>query len=169
MIRLVQLNSYERADFVRVVGPIFERSPWIAEGAWSMRPFAKREKLHQALCQVVQQAVPEKQLALIRAHPDLVGRAALSGSLSPASTREQASAGLDQLNPEETDLFRKQNAAYREKFGFPFVICARQNRKEAILRAFELRLKNSRREEIATALAEIAKIAQLRLEDLISG
>jgi OHCU decarboxylase len=153
-------------EFVRIVGPVFEHSPWIAEVAWAKRPFASVEKLHSALCQTVREAGEEKQRALIRAHPDLVGRAALDGTLTRESTGEQASAGLNKLSPEEITLFQKQNAAYREKFGFPFVICARLNKKEAILVGFERRLKNSHKQEIQAALEEIFKIAELRLRDL---
>jgi OHCU decarboxylase len=107
-----------------------------------------------------------KQLSLIRAHPDLVGRLALAGQLTKESTNEQASAGLGKLSPEEIDLFQKQNATYKAKFSFPFVICARLNKKEAILAGFEQRLKNTQAEEIQTALTEIFKIAELRLRDL---
>jgi 2-oxo-4-hydroxy-4-carboxy-5-ureidoimidazoline decarboxylase len=165
-ISLAQLNELSRADFVRVVGPVFERSPWIADTAWTRRPFADARDLHRTLCETVREAATEKQLALIRAHPDLVGRAALAGSLTRESAGEQASAGLNALSPEEIALFQKQNAAYRERFGFPFVICARLNKKEAILAGFERRLKNSPQEEIQAALEEIFKIAELRLRDL---
>ena len=169
MIRLIQLNSLPCGEFVRVVGPVFEHSPWIAEATWPKRPFASVEELHRALCQTVTNAGEERQLALIRAHPDLVGRAALAGTLTRESTSEQASAGLGKLTPEEMELFQKHNAAYREKFGFPFVICARRNKKEAILSGFKVRLQNSRSQEIQTALAEIFKIAELRLRDLTHG
>ena len=165
---LTQLNSLSRDEFVRVVGPVFEHSPWIAEAASVKRPFASMEELHRALCHIVTNAGEEKQLALIRAHPDLVGRAALAGTLTPESTREQASARLGTLTPEEIAAFQKSNAAYRKKFGFPFVICARLNRKEAILNGFKIRLNNSREQEIKTALEEISKIAWLRLQDTIT-
>jgi OHCU decarboxylase len=165
---LAQLNSLSRDEFVRVVGPVFEHSPWIAEAAWPKRPFASVEELHRALCQIVADAGEVKQLALIRAHPDLVGRAALAGTLTRESTGEQASAGLGNLTPEEIELFQQNNAAYQEKFGFPFVICARLNKKEAILNGFKLRLRHSRAQEIKAALEEIGKIAGLRLNDLAS-
>ena len=165
---LAQLNSRSRDEFVRIVGPVFEHSPWIAEAAWLKRPFASMEELHRALCQTVANAGEQKQLALIRAHPDLVGRVALAGTLTPESTREQASAGLGALTPEEIAAFQKSNAAYREKFGFPFVICARLNRKEAILSGFRVRLSNSREQEIETELEEIFKIARLRLQATIT-
>jgi OHCU decarboxylase len=109
-----------------------------------------------------------RKLALIRAHPDLAGRAARAGTLTAASTREQASGGLDQLSAEEAALFDKYNREYRARFGYPFVICARQNKKEAMLAGFEQRLKNSPQQEIETALAEIFKIAELRLRELIA-
>jgi 2-oxo-4-hydroxy-4-carboxy-5-ureidoimidazoline decarboxylase len=165
-IALAELNRLNEAEFTRIVGPVFERSPWIAEATWAQRPFASVERLHAALCQTVHAAGVEKQLALIRAHPELVGRAALAGTLTRESTSEQASAGLGTLSVAEIALFQKQNAAYREKFGFPFVICARLNKKEAILAGFERRLKNSPAQEISAALEEIFKIAELRLRDL---
>ena len=166
---LAQLNQLGRAEFVRVVGPVFEHSPWIAEATWSKKPFASLEELHAALCETVKAAGEEKQLALIRAHPDLVGKLSLAGQLTKESTNEQASAGLGKLSPEEIALFHRQNAAYQGKFGFPFVICARLNKKDAILAGFEARMKNSRSGEIQTALAGIFKIAELRLRDLTHG
>jgi OHCU decarboxylase len=162
-----QLNSLSRDEFVRIVGPVFEHSPWIAEWTWPKRPFASVEQLHKALTEIVRDANEAQQLALIRAHPDLVGRAALAGTLTRESTGEQASAGLSKLTPDEIETFQKNNAAYKEKFSFPFVICARLNKKESILKGFEHRLANSRGQEIKTALEEIFKIAELRLRDLI--
>lgn len=167
MISLSQLNLFSRDEFVRAVGPVFEHSRWIAEATFAKKPFANSENLHRALCETVKNSSEEKQLALIRVHPDLVGKIALAGQLTKESTNEQASAGLNKLSPEEVDLFKKQNAAYRNKFGFPFVICARLNKKTAILAGFETRLKNPRAQEIKTALEEIFKIAELRLRDLI--
>jgi len=162
-----ELNWMPREKFVASLGGVFEHSPWIAEMAWKQRPFQDFENLHLALCEIVKSSGAKKQLALIRAHPDLAGRAAPAGTLTRASTNEQVAAGLDKLSPDEIDLFQKQNAAYKNKFGFPFVICARLNKKEEILAGFELRLKNSREQEIKTALEEIFKIAELRLRDLI--
>jgi OHCU decarboxylase len=164
---LATLNNLARDGFTAVIGPVFEHSPWIAEGTWAKRPFASVEQLHQELCAVANDSGEAKQLALIRAHPDLVGRAALAGTLTRESTGEQASAGLNDLSPDEVALFQKNNSAYQEKFGFPFVICARLNKKAAILAGFERRLQNSRTQEIQAALAEIFKIAELRLRDLI--
>jgi len=160
-----QLNSLSLEPFIQLVGPVFEQSPWIAQAAWPKRPFASAAALHGALCEIVRESDDERKLALIRAHPDLVGRVVLTSE----SANEQASAGLDRLDAGEIELFRRSNAAYRGKFGFPFVICARLNRKQAILESFERRLKNSREEEINAALAEIFKIAELRLHDLTHG
>lgn len=153
-------------DFVHIIGPVFEHSSWIAEAVWSGRPFVSMEQLHSAMCEIVRSAGEEKQLALIRVHPDLVGRAALAGTLTPESASEQAGAGLGNLTLEEVALFQSNNAAYKEKFGFPFVICARLNKKEAILNGFRVRLQNSREQEVVAALEEIFKIAELRLQDL---
>jgi OHCU decarboxylase len=164
---LARLNTLARDGFTAVVGPVFEHSPWIAEATWAKRPFTSVEQLHRELCATVNNSGETKQLALIRAHPDLLGRAALAGTLTRESTGEQASAGLNDLSPAEVALFQKNNAAYQEKFGFPFVICARLNKKMAILAGFEWRLQNSHAQEMRAALAEIFKIAELRLRDLI--
>jgi 2-oxo-4-hydroxy-4-carboxy-5-ureidoimidazoline decarboxylase len=164
-----RINALGLEEFVRVVGPVFEHSPWIAEATWASRPFAGLEQIHQALCRTVALAGEEKQVGLIQAHPDLVGRAALAGTLTPESNREQASAGLGQLSLEEIELFQQNNREYRAKFGFPFVICARLNKKEAILKGFETRLRHTREQEVKAALDEIGKIAWLRLQDLIKN
>jgi 2-oxo-4-hydroxy-4-carboxy-5-ureidoimidazoline decarboxylase len=166
-LTITELNQFNQSEFIRTIGPVFEHSPWIAEMSFAKKPFADLENLHGALCETVKKCGKEKQFALIRAHPDLVGKLSLVGQLTKESTNEQASAGLNKLSPEEIDLFQKQNADYKNKFGFPFVICARLNKKTAILAGFETRLKNSRAQEIKTALEEIFKIAELRLRDLI--
>ena len=161
------INDLDRAAFVERFGPLFEHSPWIAEAAWRDRPFADREELYEALVAAMYAAPRERKLALIRAHPDLAGKAAIEGSLTDSSKREQASAGLDRLTPDEYEAFTRTNTAYRERFGFPFVVCAREHTKESILRVAAERLANSEDEEIRVALEEIAKIARLRLEDAL--
>ncbi|MEI6083635.1 MAG: 2-oxo-4-hydroxy-4-carboxy-5-ureidoimidazoline decarboxylase [Verrucomicrobiota bacterium] len=158
-MKLHEINALSRADFIRVVGPVFEHSPWIAETTWAHRPF---HDLHRELCDTVRRASQDQQLALIRAHPDLVTRLKLTAE----SQREQASAGLTALTPTEIADFEISNQQYRDKFGFPFVICARLNNKDTILAGFGTRLHNTRDVEIKTALEEIYKIAKLRLEDL---
>lgn len=159
---IAELNALNAGEFTRVVGPVFELSPWIAQETAKQRPFANVEQLQMALCDTVRNAPAEKKLALICAHPDLVGL-----TVTTESSGEQAAAGLDKLTREEVALFKRQNEAYRSKFGFPFIICARLNKKDAILAGFERRLPNSREEEIRAALEEIFKIAALRLGDLV--
>ena len=158
------LNALAPAEFVRVVGPVFEHSPWVAEGVAGQRPFGSVELLWQAMCDVVRRALSVRQLALICAHPDLVGRAVLTAE----SAGEQAAAGLEQLSPREAALFGQYNADYKKRFGFPFVICARLNKKDTILGAFRVRLLHTTTQERAIALEEIYKIARLRLDDLIT-
>jgi 2-oxo-4-hydroxy-4-carboxy-5-ureidoimidazoline decarboxylase len=161
------LNELSQGDFIRLIGPVFEHSPWIAELTWAKRPFESAAALHRALCETVLASDDSKKLALIRAHPDLADRAARAGTLTPASACEQASGGLDRLSAEDAALFHKYNHEYRERFGFPFVICARRNKKEAMLADFERRLKHSREQEIEAALAEVFKITELRIHDLL--
>jgi 2-oxo-4-hydroxy-4-carboxy-5-ureidoimidazoline decarboxylase len=163
---LATLNGLGRDEFRRALGGVFEQSPWVPERAFDRRPFASVGDLHAAMTQVVRQASREEQLALIRAHPDLAGRAARAGAMSPHSVAEQSVAGLDRLTDEEYARFERLNDAYRARFGFPFVIAVRRHDKGAILKAFETRLGNSVDTEVETALAQIAEIARLRLEAL---
>ncbi len=164
-----ELNRAGRADFTNAVGFAFENSPWIAELAWEKRPFASVDDLHAAMVAVVEQAPQEKRIALIAAHPDLAGRVAREGRLTPASRSEQSSAGLDRLSKEELARLDRLNESYRARFSFPFVICARENTKDSILAELERREQNDRTTEIAAALNEIAKIAHLRLADVIEA
>lgn len=162
-----EVSRLEREGFVSRLGPAFEDSPWVASGAWNLRPFASVDELHEAMVRVVEEAPEERRMALIRAHPDLAGKAAIKGELTPQSEGEQASAGLDRLTPEEYEAFSRTNAAYREKFGFPMIVCVREHTKESILRNAESRLDNTREREVETALGEVYKIARLRLADLV--
>lgn len=161
--KLASLNGATEEEFVAAVGAVYEHSPHFARRAAAHRPFADADHLRHALQQEVNQAPEEEKMALIQAHPDLVGRAVLTAE----SQGEQAAAGLTDLSAEEVEIFRKHNAAYREKFGFPFIICARMNKKGAILEAFPQRLPNDVETEKKTALAEIHKIAALRLHDIL--
>jgi 2-oxo-4-hydroxy-4-carboxy-5-ureidoimidazoline decarboxylase len=167
-LSLSQLNALDRVGFVSQIGWVYEHSPWVAEQAWEQRPFATIEDLHGAMERVVEFAPAEKKLALILAHPDLAGSVAEAGELTDASRREQKGAGLNHLSPTQTEQMRHNNARYREKFGFPFIICARLNNSGTILDAFARRLENGRTQEIAVALEEISKIGRLRLEGAIS-
>ncbi|MDP3073935.1 MAG: 2-oxo-4-hydroxy-4-carboxy-5-ureidoimidazoline decarboxylase [Opitutaceae bacterium] len=167
MPTLAELNSLDCAGFIAALGHLFEHSPWVAEETWPRRPFRDAVHLHAELCATMRGATRERQLALIRAHPDLAGRLAQQNQLTAESTREQASAGLNRLSADELAGFQQLNTAYLARFGFPFVICARLNHRAAILQAMRARLENSAEVEFATALAEIEKIAQLRLTDLL--
>ena len=167
MTTIADLNSADQVTFVSALGHLFEHSPWVAEQTWARRPFRNAEHLHQELCASMRHASVERQRALIEAHPDLAGRLALAGKLTAESTREQASAGLNQMSQEETAAFQELNTAYRERFGFPFIICARLNARDAIIQAMRTRLHHSPAEEHAAALNEIEKIAWLRLQDVL--
>lgn len=167
MPSLANLDKADRAAFTAALGHLFEHSPWVAEETWAKRPFASAEVLHAALCATMRAAPADRQMALIRAHPDLAGRLARQKQLTAESTREQASAGLDQLTDAELAEFTRNNDTYKAKFGFPFIICARLNAKASILAAMAARLPNPPAVEFTTALAEIEKIAWLRLKDLL--
>ena len=167
-VALSQLNNESLEGFIAACGRLFEHSPWVAARTWPRRPFASLAALHEELVSTMGRAGHDEKVALIRSHPDLVGRLAAGSALSAESAQEQAAAGLDSLSQEDAERFTEYNKEYKEKFGFPFVICARENKKEAILRAFPRRLAQSREQEIATALSEIAKIAWLRLQDAVT-
>jgi len=158
----------DRSSFIGRIGWVYEHSPWVAEKAWEHRPFANLDALHSAMDAVVRAAPEEKRLALIQAHPDLAGPLAKLGQLTDASSREQAQAGLEELTAELTAELDRRNMAYREKFGFPFIICARSENVQTILTALANRLEHDRETEITLALKEISKIARLRLMDAIS-
>ncbi|GAC1656143.1 MAG: 2-oxo-4-hydroxy-4-carboxy-5-ureidoimidazoline decarboxylase [Ktedonobacteraceae bacterium] len=166
-ITLREINLLDQEHFVAALGMLFEGPPWIITHSWHARPFATRAQLYQTLCDVMYNAPVEQQIALLQAHPDLVGKAALAGTLTPASTNEQASAGLDRLSSEEITTFTQLNQTYRNRFGFPFVICARENKKDSILAGFSTRLHHSRSQEIEVALAEVTKICFFRLQDSV--
>src|SRR4051812_28323988 len=163
MLNIADVNALERHDFTNTFARLFEHSPWIAARTAAKRPFADRAEFFAALCDTVMKASHDEKLCLIRAHPDLVG----SEALTEESQDEQSGAGLGQLSAAEAAQLRSYNEQYHGKFDFPFVICARLNKKEAILQAFPDRLKNSKEKEMQAALLEIFKIAQLRLQDLV--
>ncbi|MDB5703030.1 MAG: decarboxylase [Sphingomonas bacterium] len=150
--------------FIRMYGGLFEYSPWVVMRAAARLPLGD---IHAGLMAVVHEASPEDQFKLIRAHPELAGKAAIDRTLTMESAAEQASAGLDRLTPEEYTRFHALNAAYGERFGFPFIICVRLTDKAGILAAMEARLANDRATEMATAIAEIGKITALRLKDMV--
>jgi OHCU decarboxylase len=160
---LDDLNVLDGPAFIAAAGWVFEHSPWVAERAWPRRPFATLAALHAAMVNAVAEASPAEQLSLIRAHPDLGTRARMSA----ASEGEQSGAGLDRLTPAEFERLNRLNAAYREKFGFPFLYAVRGAGKHSILAALEARLAAEPEAERDAALAQIYRIAQFRLESLI--
>jgi 2-oxo-4-hydroxy-4-carboxy-5-ureidoimidazoline decarboxylase len=168
MLTLAHLNGLDRSAFTAALGHLFEHSPWVAESTWPRQPFADLDHLHQELCAALHAAPYERQLTLIRAHPDLAGRLAQQNQLTHDSAREQASAGLHQLSPAELLEFQQMNDAYRSRFGFPFIICARLNQKSAILAAMRERMNHTPGQEFDAALLEIEKIARFRLEALLN-
>jgi OHCU decarboxylase len=160
----------DRAAFIARYGGIWEHSPWIAEGAFDagLTSEANRaEGLHALMVRVMRAADDPRKLALIRAHPDLAGKLAQAGSLTAESTGEQASAGLDRLTEAERAEFTALNDAYRAKFAFPFIMAVKGRSKDEIRTAFHARLGNDPEREFITALAEIERIALLRLRDLL--
>jgi urate oxidase len=162
--------TLDRAAFVEAYGHVFEHSPWIAQAAWDAGLPADAdtaEGLHRALCAALAPAAADRKLGLIQAHPDLAGKLALAGRLTAESTGEQASAGLDRLTDGERAAFTRLNDAYRERFGFPFIIAVKGMGKAEILAEFERRLNHDRDTELATALAQVERIALLRLKDLL--
>ena len=168
-ISLDHINSADKFAFIAALGDIFEHAPWVAESTFTQKPFATLAALHDALMSVVKNAAHERQVAMIKGHPDLAGKAARAGSLTPSSKAEQADAGLDRLSNEEFETFQRLNAAYRSKFGIPFIVCVRRHTKDSILHQFELRLKNETVAEHNTALAEIFRITALRLDQRVDA
>ena len=168
-LTVMQLSQMDQAAFVAALEGIFEHSPWVAEHAWVRRPFANREALLGTVVGAMQAAPRNAQLALIRAHPELAGKAAVRGELTAESTREQAGAGLAACSPEEFELIQALNGAYNAKFGFPFIIAVRGLGRADIIAAMERRLGHDPEAEFAEALRQIARIAALRREERVAG
>jgi 2-oxo-4-hydroxy-4-carboxy-5-ureidoimidazoline decarboxylase len=160
---IAELNPLHQAAFVETVGWTFEHSPWVAERAWAARPFASLDALHEAMIEQVERASFGERLALLQAHPDLGTRA----SLSVASSEEQAGAGLDSLTPSEFERLHRLNAAYRKRFGFPFLLAVKGSTKFDVLRALQARMDCSPEDEFREALRQVYRIARFRLEDIV--
>jgi 2-oxo-4-hydroxy-4-carboxy-5-ureidoimidazoline decarboxylase len=164
-----RIATLSRAEFVAIFGPVYEHSPWVAQTVFD-RGLAPEhqspETLQAAMAAVVEAAPRECQLALLRAHPDLAGRLAVAGALSPHSASEQAGAGLDRCSPEEFARFTSLNAAYKAKFGIPFIMAVKGRSRAEILLAFERRIENDPGAEFRAALDEVHKIALFRLREL---
>lgn len=160
---IAELNQMSQAAFVEALAAVFEHTPAIAQQAWTQRPFIDVDDLHQKMVDVVQHMSRVEQLTLIQAHPDLGSKA----KMAAASVKEQAGVGLDQLTPEEYKQFQLFNQAYKDKFGFPFIVAVKNHTKASILKAFDQRLQNATNTEIEQALTEIAQIAKFRLSGLV--
>jgi OHCU decarboxylase len=169
-VPLATLNGLDRAGFTRLLGEVFEHSPWVAERAWSRRPFASIDALHAAMRATVRAAGDEEQLALLRAHPELAGREAAEGTLTADSTSEQGRLGFTALSRAEIERVERANRAYREKFGFPCIVALRLHAsREAVIAEMERRAGNDRDTEIAAALEQIGHITRGRLDKLVTS
>jgi 2-oxo-4-hydroxy-4-carboxy-5-ureidoimidazoline decarboxylase len=160
---LFELNQMSQEEFVKILGAVFEDMPAIARRVWHQRPFADVTQLHQSMVEIVKNMSRDRQLTLIRAHPDLGSKA----KMAQASVQEQAGVGLDRLTLQEYDRFQSLNQAYKDKFGIPFIVAVKNHTKTSILEAFERRLENTVDVEMARAIAEIGEIARFRLLALI--
>jgi 2-oxo-4-hydroxy-4-carboxy-5-ureidoimidazoline decarboxylase len=158
--------ALDEAGFLARYGHLFEHSPWVVERAYGQGPFADAAALHDAFMLVLTEAAPDDQLALLRAHPELADKVAQAQGLTEDSTKEQASAGLDRLSAEEYARFHALNRAYRDRFGFPFIICVRLHDRASILAAMESRLAHEPETEFEAALAQVGLIVRLRLGDI---
>lgn len=166
---LDDLNRAAPADFSAAVGDTFELAPWVAEAASAKRPFATVTALHEAMMGAVRAAPRDRQLDFLRGHPDLAGKAARAGAVTEDSRHEQASVDLDTLSEEEFARFHRLNDAYKEKFGFPFIVCVRRHTRDSILTQFERRLRHDAATEFAAALQEIFLITRLRMSAKVTG
>src|ERR1700689_760082 len=164
---LEQLNACTEGDFVAALANIFEYSPWVAEQAFAARPFAGVNALLAAMKTAVERAPEGLRLALIKSHPDLADKTRRAEGLTAESTAEQNSAGLDRLSDAEFEALERGNRAYRAKFGFPYIACVRRHTRDSILKDFERRLPNDVGTETRTSIAEICRIAALRLDQLV--
>jgi len=170
MISLAELNAMPQPEFVARLGGVFEHSPWVAERVAPSRPFVSVAALLDAMCAAVDAATPTEQLTLIRAHPQLGPRPASQAPQAPlteASAREQRRAGLTGVTAAEAARLAQLNAAYLQRFGFPFIIAVRGHDPESILASMERRLAGPAAQEQRTALQEIGRIAGYRLADLV--
>jgi 2-oxo-4-hydroxy-4-carboxy-5-ureidoimidazoline decarboxylase len=168
-VTLQQLNALDPAAFTAALGGIFEHSSWVAQRAFDAGPFASVDALHAAMLRALHEATRDEQLALLRAHPELAGKAAIRGELTAESTHEQSGAGLDRCSPEEFAQLTALNARYNGTFGFPFIVAVKGLDRAAILREFARRADNPPDAEFAEALAQVARITRFRLDALVRG
>ena len=166
---LADLNRMDAEAFVAILGGVFEHSPWVAQRAFGERPFANVGALHAAMVAAMTRAPESEQLALLRAHPELAGKAAVRGELTADSTKEQSGAGLSQCSPAEFAYLTELNRRYNEKFGFPFILAVKGYDRAGIIREFARRVEQDRPTEFGECLAQIARITRFRLDALVTN
>jgi 2-oxo-4-hydroxy-4-carboxy-5-ureidoimidazoline decarboxylase len=164
-----EINQLPQDEFVSLLADIYEHSPWVASEAWVQKPFASLTQLHTTMNAVVKNSSEERQLVLLRAHPELAGKAAQQGDLTQSSQGEQKGAGLTALKPDEMAHISQLNQNYREKFQFPFIIAVKNHTKSSIFSEFERRLQNERNDELETAIEQVCMIAGFRLRALFEA
>ena len=165
-LSITDINQIPRRQFVETLGSIFEHSPWVAQGAFDLRPFESVDELHATMVGIVDQSSQQQRMTLIRNHPELAGKEASAGTLTTDSLKEQSGAGLDQCSAAELLQLRGFNQTYQEKFEFPFIIAVTGLNRSQIIEALALRVQNTVEVEFVTSLAEIAKIGKIRLDAL---
>jgi OHCU decarboxylase len=163
LLCLRRVNALDQAEFTALLGGIYEHSPWVASRSWPQRPFENLARLRAAMAEVLDRASADERMAVIRAHPELTGKAGVRRDLTADSRAEQAGAGLEHCSPEEFAQLTQGNRAYEEKFGFPFIIAVKGLGRQDIIEALQRRCGRSREEEIAEALAQVHRIAAFRL------
>jgi 2-oxo-4-hydroxy-4-carboxy-5-ureidoimidazoline decarboxylase len=168
-VDMAAINAMDQAAFTAKFGGIFENSPWVAEQAWEKRPFASVDDMHAAMVGIAKFATAPRQLALLQSHPDLAGKEAQAGAMTASSVTEQASAGLNALSKEEMADISGLNAAYKKKFGFPFIIAVRMHTKEGIFFEFRRRLNNDTVTEFSNDLQNVYIITRLRLAKMLES
>ncbi|MFA9557793.1 2-oxo-4-hydroxy-4-carboxy-5-ureidoimidazoline decarboxylase [Evansella sp. AB-rgal1] len=160
---MIEINKMTKAEFITIVGAVFEHSPWVAEKAWDSHPFSSFEKMYEVLVKEMNNGDHALKLSLLRAHPDLGSKL----EMSETSKLEQKNAGLSELSEQEFREFSSLNKSYVEKFGFPYIMAVKGKTKETIKTNLKERINNSYMEEFEAALDQVSKIARFRLEDLV--
>ena len=167
-LSIEEVNKLSYEEFVTRLGSLFEQTPLVAASVWAYRPFESRDHLYDALCKFIDQLPRAGKEGLLRCHPDLAGKMAHQQALTPESTGEQRAAGLLELSPAEQNELDSLNTTYKQKFGFPFVICARENKRAAIFAGLKSRLNHNVDEEVKAGTEQVCKIAWHRLADVVS-
>jgi len=168
-LSIAVINALSREEFIQRLGGVFEHSPWVAEAAFAKRPFADVAGLHDAMLGAVRDAPFARQLAFLRGHPELAGRAMVAGALTADSSNEQTRSGLTQCSPEEFAKLQELNAAYAKRFGWPFILAVKHLDRATIIRIFGERLAASAADEFEECMANIGKITRWRLDDLVTA